>query len=353
MPNVGRSQREAQRAQQVYVNETNRLLAQMGQQATALAAADAQQIAASAALRATGGMAEVIGKFAVAMSREINNKDMRKVYEEAARAGQIVMMRRYKATRKTTGLRYRGEDTGKFKRYTGVMESLLEQGDAFFKIREDGVDFVMPAMLDRAAPQWRRLNFGASPAATPPANNVPITFFGTKVPGPSLSGIRPSKAFRIPPGIWSRQLLAQSKMLSVGGKDTGRIEGASTLPGWKPDPKKGKMIDPGGPGPAFYPTSQIKGAGFGENESRMTRGIVGGRFFDAGIAEFNRKLGWGMEVMVEKWVQEAAGPGKSEGPMRLNKTDAQRHVGELNSYFSKHASDDRRKFQARLRSTLR
>lgn len=346
---------DAIRAQREYARETQILLQELAQQGKGLAAAQIQVISARAALQATGGMAQVIGSFATAMAGQISNDDLKKVYQAAAREGQAVMLRKYKSTRKTHGLRYRGEDSGDFKRYTGVLEQLLEQGDAFFRINDSGVDFVMPALLDRAAPQWYRLNFGASPAASPSVRKGNIMFFGTTVPGPSLEGFRPSKAFRIPPGIWSMQLLAKTSSFAgtrgaeqPGPFSTGRIAGAGA----------GKPIGPlAGKGVAFYPTSQMKNPAFGAETSRMTRGIVGGRFFDAGIAEFNHKLGWGMEVMVEQWVDDAraqaAGKKRPQSPMSSAGSGLlDRQAAQIKTHFSQHASQDRLRYQQKLRMTL-
>lgn len=356
---------DAIRAQREFARETQILMQQLAQQSQGLATAQIQVIAAQSALQATGGMAELIGSFAAAMAEQVSsgNGDLKKVYEAAAREGQAAMLRKYKATRKTHGLHYRGEDSGDYKRYTGVMERLLEQGQAFFRINDSGVDFIMPQLLDRAAPQWYRLNFGASPAPSAAVRKGNIMFFGTSVPGPALDGFRPSAAFRIPPGVWSMQLLAQTASLRgersaerPGLFATGRIEGAGS--GGKP--ASGKPLNlmnhtKGGSGVAFYPSSQMNNPVFGAETARMTRGIVGGRFFDAGLAEFNHKLGWGLEVMVEQWVEDAraqsAGQRRSN-PMSLNHSAAEKQAAKIQTYFSQHASQDRLRYQQRLRLSM-
>lgn len=122
--------------------------------------------------------------------------------------------------------------------------------------------------LDARAAHWARLNFGAAPAETQTSPTFRIQFRNRAIP--LTFGASPSKGFMIPAGFW--------------------VEG-------------GEHVPPGMPvaGSAFYrrlPSGVERR--YRPSKAKLTAGIVGHWFLDAGLAYFAREAPDEFNAMIDR-----------------------------------------------------
>ncbi len=167
----------------------------------------------------------------------------------------------------------------------GVMLRAL-QNPAMITANFGGVSFINRSFLDRTAKQWYRLNFGAGirGGSTPRGGDHAIQFFGAVAADLSISEFGPSAAFFLPRGVF---------LNDQGGA---------------PDPsRRGKD--------EFLPASFAarRGLGLPLYKSRLTRGIRGSNFFDAGVQALAFEFGRGWTVLLAEWLEESS--RKDTGPI--------------------------------------
>lgn len=144
----------------------------------------------------------------------------------------------------------------------GVLRRALARPD-FFEADAEGIRFINETMLYREAAHWHRIAFGAGARGDPTSTRHEIRFSNLVV---AAIGIEedPSPAFRIPRGIW----------ISPEG---GRVRAGE-------NPRGADM---------FYPALRGGRSRLGPAEparGRVTAGIEGRNFFDAGVRRIAREL---------------------------------------------------------------
>lgn len=300
--------RTLRKYQEDYARATALQIAVMNRDSQSLVQVEARNMVAAVCRSSVEGIAKSLDLFYQTLKSDVLSKQEEKVYRMAAEAGQKSMNEKYKQLRKKGGLSYRGGDPGNDKRYTGVLAGLLKSPDAFFNINGSVIDLVSIGKFYDSAPQWYRLNFGAGPISTPSIPKWNIPYFKKDIPGPDLSGFKPSTPFRVPAGVWSNEPAATSAaFFANGGKADGGMffyplryqkmgKGLKSKTNSYARPGDRGSLNPVGQGPRPMPS--------------MSKGIVGGRFLDHGINTFNRKLGWGMEALTTEWINHATDSSK-------------------------------------------
>ena len=140
----------------------------------------------------------------------------------------------------------------------GVLKRAL-RGAGMFVADGTSIGFINEGTMDSEAAHWRRLNFGAGGAAFDLYKGQQfVVQFGKTRLGKIGSTQEPSGDVLMPQGYWSK-----------GGKQ---------LPG-------------------FYPTGQVA--------DRMTKGIPGRRFLDAGLKAFARELPIAYEDLLVQFKDKA------------------------------------------------
>lgn len=261
-----------------------------------------------AAAQSTKMAADVLNEYADNLAKATKNRarTMQKVYEKAGQAGQEAVLKRYNAKHGRSKA-YRQNDSGKWRRYSnGALKEALASKE-MWKATPSGLTFINPRFLDARAEQWAKLNFGAAPASQAAHRAAPMRFFGQNVPGFELGG-DPGKAFSIPAGIFSSDIHAKT-------------------------PEEGVEADKG---KRFYPLALMSGMGApstsahslrsaknrrdlsrwlranGGTARRISKGIRGTRFLDAGVDEINKVLPKLVEDQIMTWLDEARKGVKSK-----------------------------------------
>ena len=261
----------------------------------------AQQAAAAAAAESTRLVSEVLNTYVDNYSKAAHNRGstMRKIYEEVGAAGQAAILREYDA-RHGKSRSYRQNDSGKWRRYSGGVLREALASPQMWKATAYGLNFINPRFLDERAKQWAKLNFGAAPATQRSHKVTPMEFFGKTIPGFDLEGV-PGRAFSIPVGFFSSDVHERTP---PGGVTADRGKRFYPL---------ALMTDIGAP------ASDAKSLESKQNRralrlwlkanegsaKRMSRGIRGTRFLDAGVNEINRTLPPLVEKQVLTWLDEA------------------------------------------------
>lgn len=237
----------------------------------------------------------------------IKNRDsrMQQAFQQVALAGKKATIAAYHE--KGVGP-YRFNDSGSYKRYSnGVMRTLLNS-DSWYRVTPEGILWILPPAFDVAAKQWYRLNFGAAPAPQKGIGSVTMRFFGQNIGrAPTMDDFSPSKAFFLPRGVWSPVALAKTPK---GGKGLHGVEAGT--------PSTGQF---------FYPAGAM-GTGddrfLAGSQRKVTKGIVGGRFLDAGFRTIAQQMPVAMEVLFRELATDAAnsagkkGAGKFDGGQGVN-----------------------------------
>lgn len=236
------------------------------------------------------------------MGREIQ-KLVVSAYEASQRKG-----------RRIPSYRYRDKDK-RLRRYAnGAMLRAL-QSENFITTDYRGLAFPDADFLDDQAPQWYRLNFGAEPASTPELTTKPMKWgvrnqYDTQTMI-DFSSYKPSGAFAVPSlvsgqvrGIWSRDSFATNPTLQQVKKGyTGFYEG-------QPGAAKNSLA---GRRSALYIIPAVGALGF---EKRMSKGIVGSRFLDAGAEHLNREYGKRLSRLFNSWHAQAVKEGRARAQVR-------------------------------------
>jgi len=270
-------------------------------------------------------------------------------------------------------LPYRWMDQGKMHRFSNrAMLRALDDRNQFMKSDKTGIQMVNTEFLDDVAPQWYRLNFGAMPAPqTAPESGGNMKWGGGAYRKNSgiptnikvVANGKPSKPFFVPElltnsrrGLWSRAFMAESNISQIiTGLGSGKARGVKSGDG-RPYAKdlgrgitnSGGYYKRGAEGPGFVGVSkgmpfkaasdqqaslnspkrslslgalyivggtrgQMGSLGF---EKRISKGISGSRFLDAGTTLLNDEYGSRLHEVFQKWMFKGlkAGKGKAEAP---------------------------------------
>jgi len=219
------------------------------------------------------------------------------MHEELGEVARKEMIRAYKAGKKRGRKPYRFADTGKLKRYSkGAMDKGLAS-DRLIVTSARGIGFNF-LELDRYAKQWARLNFGASPAGSKEVGKEKIKIFRKSLnDSPSLSRFGARPGFLVP----------SSPLISKKGSDK-KGRGAVGVGSGKPfdrTPSARSIVQtPGGPYIYVYPF-KTKGLSKRSFKPKASKGIVGWRFLDKGIAKMNQEYGRKLTSVLEEYIKDS------------------------------------------------
>jgi hypothetical protein len=250
----------------------------------------------------------------VMYQNEADRDQLEEMHEKMATQVQQKVIRAYTASQQK-GRRlpsYRWADKGKMRRYSNKQMLKALQSESFIEYDYKGVYFPNVKHLDNAAAQWYRLNFGTAPRAQISVDQ-PNMNFGQRETKTSVNfnSFKPSAAFMVPStdgrarGIWSNTFMSKSPVFGssrtmLQGRRMSRIKAGYS----------GTFRGQYGPGKsALYliPNGAMGSLGF---EARMSRGIVGARFLDAGANYLNRNYGQELSKLLEQWRNSANSAGK-------------------------------------------
>lgn len=279
-------------------------------------------------------------------------------------------------------LPYRWLDQGKMHRFSNRAMLRALKDSQFISSDKTGIKMVNTEFMDKVAPQWYRLNFGAQPAPQPvAARSKNAMKWGSRDRGiPTKTRVfaegKPSKPFFVPElattsrgrGLWSRTFMAQSNLKEIIG-GVGRVSkkdpdrpgsvGARVNSSYQQD--LGRGITHGGSGhyqrgsvhgklgnsmgadpretkfrlgPLPGGGREVKGQNLnspnrdrsmgalyivgGKNlsalgfEKRISKGITGSRFLDAGTDLLNRKYGAALHNVFYNWMKAGLKAGKAK-----------------------------------------
>jgi hypothetical protein len=225
---------------------------------------------------------------------------------------------------------YRWADQGRMKRYANkAMLRALKTGlgsetpgqKGLIEFDYKGIYFPNTTLLDGAAKQWYRLNFGAEPASTPPMDQPKMKFGGqyTSV-SLSLNSFKPSKPFMVPAlkdgvrakGLWSRRSLAKSPLFTKGDVEVFSAQRFKAVKGgytgaFSPDLARRSAL--------YIIPGNLSSLGF---EKRLSKGIVGARFLDEGLKHLNLRYGTEISKLLNEWRRASNTAGKrvaEKGPV--------------------------------------
>lgn len=263
----------------------------------------ARRAVLAAAAQATNATADILYEYVDNFAKSTKNRksSFEKIYRQAGEAGQQAILKAYDK-KHGRSRSYRQNDRGKWRRYSnGALRRALASNE-MWRATPSGLNFINPRFLDSQAEQWWKLSFGAAPRPVTPHKAATMRFFGQSVKGFELEG-KPSDAFAIPPGFFSTEAHAKT-------------------------PKDGVRRDGG---PNFYPVALMSGLGAPNQRSaksrrelgrwlrsnggtvrRMSQGIRGTRYLDAGVDEINRILPKLVEDQIMGWLDEARKGVKSK-----------------------------------------
>ena len=246
--------------------------------------------------------------FADFRDRALRQVDTKKgiaaMHRRLAEGAQDRIIQAYDASGIGGGKPYRHNEPegSKLKRYAnGAMKRGLKSPEFYFADDKE-IRLINRKVMDRAAKQWYRLNFGAAPRGSSPPNVGNMSFFGRKSgAGLSLSAYGPSEGFNTPNsglGVWSTTALANSLGGPVIVARNGQYLYVVT---------KGMTLTRGG-------KSQTVGGGKqrmrGVFKPVASQGIQGVRFLDEGIRYLNTEYPDAFTAIALGWIKSAKRAGK-------------------------------------------
>lgn len=215
------------------------------------------------------------------------------MHEELGEVARKEMLRAYKAGKKRGRQPYRQADVGKLKRYSaGQMEKGLNS-DRLIVTSAKGIGFNF-IELDKYAKQWARLNFGAAPAGSKEVQEEKVKIFRRNLSdSPNLSKFGARPGFMVPDS---------RRVIGVGsGKASPITPSAASI-----------VRTPRGSYIYVYPykTKGLSKRGF---KPKKSKGIVGWRFLDKGIAKMNKEYGKKLTSVLEQYIKDSQNKSTS-GP---------------------------------------
>jgi hypothetical protein len=209
-----------------------------------------------------------------------------KLFQQLGEAAQQTMLRSYDQVVKAregpaSQTHYRA---GAGRLAGGVMRQALGN-PAFFRATSLGLEWGNREMLDGAAAQWHRLNFGAGGRGGGGGSEYPVRFGGSS----TTLGFddAPSPSFSMPEGVW------------ISPESGGRVAAGQNPSGTDMFyPQRTKITHDDGS------TSTIKsrpgGAMGGSTGMRATRGIEGKHFMEAGL----RRIAQDLPTVLDQYVSD-------------------------------------------------
>lgn len=229
---------------------------------------------------------------------------------------------------------YRINETGKNGepvRYSGGRLEKALTSPEMYRVARDGLDFIDPLFLDRAARQWYRLNFGAGERGQetrkPPRQRM--VMFGQSVGDFALNNFGPSRGFVLPAGFWTNR--AGSEIFPFN-RDRNqdrfyplRTSGRALLDEIAEKQRRARRLKAAGPSGMrelqqtnlyFYLERNRFDPRHIKTTKTLTVGIKGSRFLDAGVNRLAKTLPFFYTELYNEWFDEytetGGGPVASE-----------------------------------------
>jgi hypothetical protein len=240
-------------------------------------------------------VAKILRDYSAKMLRRKSTRPkLQKLHEDLARGAEKAVVAKYKreVSKRPS---YRWLDRGKMKRFSNkaLLEALQRSG--LFIGDATGIGVVNVAHLDPVAKQWYRLNFGAAPATSKRmVIGKGFELFGkTSTKKISLDQFGPGRPFFVPNtkkyGKWSSDAFGKTPS-PYSSKDN---EDYDTL----------RNSDPASrPTGLLYIVPKTVNGSFA---SRLSKGITGMRFLDAGVKYINDNYGDRLEQLIREEHGEA------------------------------------------------
>ena len=289
--------------------------------------------------QASGEVAEALLIFGESLRYKYSSDreyEMRRIHYNAATAAQEAMVARYLKIVDARSIKgYRKNAKGKWKRYSGNQMLKAISSPSFFRASKDGILWGLKDPLDRAAPQWYRLNYGAGPRGS--GNRAQQAFPGD----PSGLNLIPksfvaSAQYVMPKGVFGDIGIMKR---GINERQTlQKVDITKARGGFKYNRKKKKFGSPLEFGPAAFVEGKPYDFGPGVNIDtlpfhplgyvldqipnykgpvtgrRLSRGFAGAFFIEAGLRRMGRVLPASYKGLMRKWLREAAAQTPS-GPI--------------------------------------
>lgn len=213
-----------------------------------------------------------------------------RVHQDIGIAAQAATIEAYESRPERSGVApYRvGTDPRRTRFADGALLRAL-RSTGFYSATANGVAIINMDLLDRAARQWRRLNFGAGGGADKPPGHYALELLDASI---GLSP-DPRPAFALPPGFWIRN----GERVAAGEAGTAAFYPRSFAIQESEAGKTGKRVTPvSGLG------ARGRATGF-----RMTRGIRATNFLDAGVKEVANTLAPSYLTMYQEFYRSQLG----------------------------------------------
>ena len=240
---------------------------------------------------------EAFHKFSTHWQQSATRRElMADVNKRVAAGAQNAVVEAYQASPIGKQESYRGNDTGKWRRFSGNRMRNALSSPRFQDSDKDGIYFGNISFLDSQAKQWYRLNFGADGTNKSKAGRSPgvgsMRFFGKAISKRvDLSDYPPSEAFFIPKGaVFSSDFMGSSGR--VRGVPRG-AHGTSALYVLGAGGASLKRVTKNDPKPSVFRRRQ------------MASGIRGGRFLEAGARYINENYGKEVTEVANTWFRES------------------------------------------------
>lgn len=295
---------------------TNNLWKQQDQYYQVMTRLYAKAVFEELAAKATSETAKVMRQYARTMYSNTGQiKDLKKMHRDLANEAQVEVIKAFQS-RPTAGRpSYRQNETNpRLKRYAGGKMLSALKSNKLILTNEYGIGMYNMDFLDRKAKQWYRMNFGTAPRGSKVAGQGSLKMFGQASSRKlAISRFKPSPAFMVPTsiagrGLWSNKILQRTDLSELSKQRAG-----TPLPVGKRLGDGSRKKANGGSrseGQAFYVVYKgIKGS----FSPRISRGIQGSRFLDAGVKSINDNYGDAMYGVFKKWHNDALGKSKSSG----------------------------------------
>lgn len=233
--------------------------------------------------------AKIVSRYIRSMYRDSNKRaDLRAMHEQLSAGAAAAALQAYEQSGIGGKPSYRyaeARNSPLFRFANGRMRLALGSPEQLNKVDDTGIALFNKRWLDKNARQWYRLNFGALPQSSAMPNQGVVRMFNkTASRRISLAGYGPSQAFFVPQtikgrGIWSSKALPRTNLRAL----------------------RGSNVTDGSGGFLYVVGPNFKGSFRG----KVSKGIRGARFLDAGVRSVNNGYGPALTNVFRKWDREA------------------------------------------------
>jgi len=233
--------------------------------------------------------AKIVSRYIRSMYTNTNKRaDLRAMHEQLSAGAASAALQAYEQSGIGGKPSYRyaePRNSPLFRYANGRMRLALGSLQQLNHVDDTGIALFNKRWLDKNARQWYRLNFGALPQSSPNVQTGTIRMFNkTSSRRISLAGYGPSQAFFVPQtikgrGVWSSRALPRTNLRAL----------------------RGSNISDGSTGFLYVVGPNFKGS----FRPKVSKGIRGARFLDAGVRSVNNAYGPALTNLFRKWDRQA------------------------------------------------